>query len=188
MRTRLTTLTLTLVLGAAGAAFAQEPQPQPVPPPAEQQPQTPQPQTPPTDPQPQTPPAQPAAPAEPAIGFTSDSGMMFNVIDATKTADFEMVLARLREALHKSENPVRKQQAASWKIYKSTDASTDGTVMYIFMFDEAVKGVDYDPVKILSEAFPTEVNALYEQLKGAYKNLNKAGLTKIMDMSTPGGL
>lgn len=177
MRTRLTTLTLTLLIGAAGAAYAQEPtQPQP------------QPQTPPAA---QTPPADAAAPAqptEPAIGFTSDAGMMFNVIKASATADFEMVLGRLREALHKSENPARKQQLASWKVYKSTDPSADGNVMYIFMFDQAVKGVDYDPVKILSEAFPTEVNALYEKLKGAYANLNKAGLTKIMDMSTPGGM
>ena len=178
MRTRLTTLTLTLVLGAAGAAFAQEPQPpQPTTPPAEQEPQTP------------PAPAMPEAPAEPAIGFTSDSGMIFNVIRSTATADFEMVLARLREALHKSENPARRQQAANWKVYKSTDPSADGNVMYIFMFDETVKGVDYDPVKILSEAFPTEVNALYEKLKAAYVNLNKAGLAKIMDMSTaPGGM
>lgn len=162
MRNRLTTLSLTLLLGAAGTAFAQEQQQQ-TPPPA-------------------TPPAQ-EAPAEPAIGFTSDAGMMFNVIKPASTADFEMVLGRLREALQKSENPARKQQAASWKVYKSTDPSPDGNVLYIFMFDQAVKGVDYDPVKILSEAFPTEVNDLYEKLKGAYANLNKAGLTKVMDMS-----
>jgi hypothetical protein len=170
MRTRLTTLTLSFVIGAAGAAFAQDPAPQ----------------TPPATAAPAA--AAPAQPTEPAIGFTSDAGMMFNVIKASATADFEMVLGRLREALHKSENPARKQQAASWKVYKSTDPSADGNVMYIFMFDQAVKGVDYDPVKILSEAFPTEVNALYEKLKGAYANLNKAGLTRIMDMSTPGGM
>src|SRR5688500_14490933 len=168
MRTRLTTLTLTLVLGAGASAFAQEPTPQtpPATPPAAQTPATPA----------------PAAPAEPAIGFTSDAGMMFNVIKSTATADFEMVIGRLREALHKSENPARKQQAANWTVYKSTDPSPDGNVMYIFIFDQAVKGVDYDPVKILSEAFPTEVNALYEKLKGAYVNLNKAGLTKLMNM------
>lgn len=175
MRTRLTTLTLTLALGAASAAFAQDPPPQPMPTPTP----TEQPQTPPADP---AQPAQPQQPAEPAIGFTSDAGMIFNMIRQEATADFEMVLGRLREALHKSENPARKQQAASWKVYKSTDPSPDGTVMYIFMFDEAVKGVDYDPVKILSEAFPTEVNALYEKLKAAYVNLNKAGMTKVMDM------
>ena len=145
------------------------------------------------------PPAQqqpaPQQPAEPAIGFTSDAGMMFNVIKGTATADFEMVLGRLREALHKSENPARKQQAASWKVYKSADPAqtaqaADGTthpaVMYIFIFEKAVPGVDYDPVRILSEAFPTEVNALYEKLKNAYAALNKAGLTKLMDMSAMG--
>ncbi len=171
MRNRLTTLSLTFFLGAAGTAFAQD-----------QQQQTP----PPTPPAAQQPPAAPAAPAEPAIGFTSDAGMMFNVIKPTGTADFEMVLGRLKEALQKSENPARKQQAASWKVYKSTDPSPDGNVLYIFMFDQAVKGVDYDPVKILSEAFPTEVNALYEKLKGAYANLNKAGLAKVMDMGAAG--
>ena len=141
-------------------------------------------QTPPPAQQPA--PAAPTQPAEPAIGFTSDAGMMFNVIKAASVADFEMVIGKLKEALQKSENPQRKQQAASWKVYKSTDPSPDGNVMYIFMFENAVKGVDYDPVKILSEAFPTEVNALYEKLKGAYAALNKAGLTKLMDMSAAG--
>jgi hypothetical protein len=32
------------------------------------------------------------------------------------------------------------------------------------------------------------VTALYEKLKNAYANLNKAGLTKVMDMATPGGM
>ena len=164
-------LTLTLVIGSAAAADAQQQQ--------QQQQQTPPPATAPA-------PQQPAQPTEPAIGFTSDAGMMFNVIKAGSVADFEMVLGKLKEALQKSENPQRKQQAASWKVYKSTDPSPDGNVLYIFMFDNAVKAVDYDPVKILSEAFPTEVNALYEKLKGAYVNLNKAGLSKLMDMSAAG--
>lgn len=143
-----------------------------------------------TTPPPTTPPAQqpaaPEQPTEPAIGFTTDSGMMFNMIKAGSVADFEMVLGKLKEALQKSENPQRKLQAAAWRIYKSTDPSPDGSVMYVFLFDQAVKGADYDPVKILSEAFPTEVNALYEKLKNAYAALNKASLTKLMDMSTMG--
>ena len=69
-----------------------------------------------------------------AIGFTSDAGMMFNVIKPASTADFEMVLGRLREALQKSENPARKQQAASWKIYKSTDPSPEASPMQVNPF------------------------------------------------------
>jgi hypothetical protein len=138
---------------------------------------------------------QPAQPTEPAIAFTGDSGMIFNVIRESSIADFEMVLGRLKEALQKSENPARKQQAANWKVYKSTDpaqpqACPDGTqcnaVMYVFIFEKAIPGVDYDPVKILSEAFPTEVNALYEKLMGAYVTLNKADVRMIMDMGPAG--
>lgn len=156
-----------LVLGVAATASAQT---QSTPPPAQQQ---------------------QAQPAEPSIAFTTESGMIFNTIKAANAADFEMVIGRIKEALNKSENPQRKQQAASWKVYKSTDPGPtmqcpDGTqcqtVMYIFLFEETVKGADYDPVRILSEAFPTEVAALYEKLKAAYAGLNKSQLTKLADM------
>ncbi|MEX2270198.1 MAG: hypothetical protein WD690_01915 [Vicinamibacterales bacterium] len=168
-------LALAVAFGSAPFAAAQQQQQQQTPPPAQQ------------------PPAPPAQPAEPAIGFTSGSGMVFNVIKAANTADFEMVLGRLREALQKSENPARRQQAAAWKVYKSADPPQptecpDGTqcpaIMYIFVFEKAIPGVDYDPVKILSEAFPTEVTALYEKLKLAYVTLNKAGMTMLLDMGT----
>ncbi len=174
-RTLVSAVSLSLLLGASSASFAQQ-----------QQQQTPPPTTPPAQ-QPA-----PAQPTEPAIGFTSDAGMVFNVIRAENTADFEMVLGRLREALQKSENPARKQQATNWKVYKSSDPAQetkcpDGTackaVMYIFIFEKAIPGVDYDPVKILSEAFPTEVNALYEKLKVAYVTLNKASMTMLMNMA-----
>jgi hypothetical protein len=168
---------LSLLAGTASIAAAQDPPPPPPPPPT-------------------TPPAaqQPAAPTEPAIAFTSDAGMVFNVIRESSTADFEMVLGRLREALQKSENPARKQQAASWKVYKSTDPAQPtncpegpcNAIMYLFVFENAAKGVDYDPVQILSEAFPTEVNALYEKLKTAYVTLNKASMAIIMDMGPVG--
>lgn len=163
---------LSLLAASAGTTEAQ----QATPPPAQQQPA-------------------PQQPAEPAIGFTSAAGMVFNVIKESSAADFEMVLGRLREALQKSENPARKQQAASWKVYKSADPAApaqaaDGTthpaIMYIFVFEKAIPGADYDPVRILSEAFPTEVNALYEKLKTAYVTLNKASMTMVMDMGVAG--
>ena len=149
---------------------------------------------------PPTPPAQqpPAAqqPPVPSIAFTSGAGMVFNVIRESSTADFEMVIGKLREALQKSEKPERKQQALNWKVYKSADPAQptpcppDGTmcngVMYIFVFEKAVPGVDYDPVIILSEAFPTEVTALYDKLKSAYISLNKASMTMLMDMGVAG--
>src|SRR5258705_13589956 len=74
----------------------------------------------------QQPPA-PAAPAGQAQAvsnprlFPNDAGMVLNFIKPDKTADFEAVMAKLKEALQKSEKPERKGQAAGWKVFKSAD-------------------------------------------------------------------
>jgi hypothetical protein len=115
--------------------------------------------------------AAPAAAAQAAPTarlFASDAGMVLNFIKPDKTADFEAVMNKLKEALAKSEKPERKQQAASWKVFKSPDPAAGGNVLYVFMIDPAVKGADYTVSTILAEAFPTEVQALYKQYAEAY--------------------
>ena len=115
---------------------------------------------------------QPAAPT-PGRTFSSDAGMFFNMIKPDKTADFEMIIAKVKDALAKSPNPVRKQQAAGWKVFKSVEPGMplpDGTraVLYIFYIDPAVKDADYTITKILSESFPSEVQDLYNKLVACY--------------------
>jgi len=115
--------------------------------------------------------AAPAAAAQAAPTarlFASDAGMVLNFIKPDKTADFEAVIVKLKEALQKSEKPDRKQQAASWKVFKSPDPAAGGNVLYVFMIDPAVKGADYTVSTILAEAFPTEVQTLYKQYAEAY--------------------
>src|SRR3982750_1062754 len=115
--------------------------------------------------------AAPAAAAQAAPTarlFASDAGMVLNFIKTDKTADFEAVIVKLKEALQKSEKPEPKQQAASWKVFKSPDPAAGGNVLYVFMIDPAVKGADYTVSTILAEAFPTEVQTLYKQYAEAY--------------------
>jgi hypothetical protein len=116
-------------------------------------------------------PAQPAQQAQSAVNtrtFPGDAGMILNFIKPDKTADFEAVMTKLKEALQKSEKPERKQQAAGWKIFKSPDPAGANT-LYVFVIDPAVKGADYSVANILAEAFPPEqVNELYKQYAGAY--------------------
>ena len=108
-----------------------------------------------------------AAPA--ARVFASDAGMVLNFIKPDKTADFESVISKLKEALTKSEKPERKQQAASWKVFKSPDPAQGGNVLYVFMIDPAVKGADYTVSTILAEVFPpAEVNTIYKQYAESY--------------------
>jgi pyruvate/2-oxoglutarate dehydrogenase complex dihydrolipoamide acyltransferase (E2) component len=130
--------------------------------------------------------AAPAAAAQAAPTarlFASDAGMVLNFIKPDKTGDFEAVIGKLKEALQKSEKPERKQQAASWKVFKSPDPAAGGNVLYVFMIDPSVKGADYTVSTILAEAFPQEVQALYKQYAEAYASgQNFVNLALVKDL------
>jgi hypothetical protein len=116
---------------------------------------------------------QPAAPAGQATPvnnarlFPNDAGMVLNFIKPDKTADFEAVMAKLKEALMKSDKPDRKAQAAGWKVFKSADPA-GANVLYVFIIDPAVKGADYQVSNIIAEAFPTEANEMLKKYAEAY--------------------
>ena len=118
----------------------------------------------------QAPPAQPAAATQASTKrvFASDAGMVLNFIKPDKTADFEAVMGKLKEALQKSDHPERKQQAASWKVFKSPEPA-GANVLYVFVIDPSVKDADYTVSNILAEAFPTaELNVIYKQYADSY--------------------
>jgi hypothetical protein len=114
------------------------------------------------------PPAQQAAPAPAARVFGSDAGMILNFIKADKTADFEAVVGKLKEALAKSPKPERKQQAASWKVFKAMEPGAGGSVLYVFIIDPAVKDADYTVSTILAEGFPADVNTIFKQYADSF--------------------
>jgi len=103
-----------------------------------------------------TAPAQQAQAATSTRVYTSDAGMVLNFIRPDKTADFEELIDKLKEAMAKSTKPERQEQAKSWRIYKSPDPAAGGSVLYVFFNDPAVKGADYAVTTILGEAFPPE--------------------------------
>ncbi len=101
--------------------------------------------------------------------FSATTGIVLNFIKPDKTADFEAVIAKLKEALQSSENPQRKEQAAGWKVYKSADAGPGGAAVYIYIVDPVIKGADYGVTTILSEAFmDDEQAALLKQYVDSY--------------------
>jgi hypothetical protein len=109
-----------------------------------------------------------AAPAPQARVFTGDAGIMYNVIKPDKTADFEMVVGKLKEALAKSTNPIRKQQAAGWRVFKQPEPLPNGNILYVFFVDPTVKDADYTVSRILAEVFPVEVQELFKVYSGAF--------------------
>ena len=111
--------------------------------------------------------AQDAPKANPYV-FAGDGAVLLNFIKADHVADFEMILAKLKEGLAKSEKPERKQQAESWKVFKANEAGPGGAAIYVSVIYPSVKGADYTVTTILSEAFPTEVQDLYKKYADAF--------------------
>jgi hypothetical protein len=138
---------------------------------------------------PQTPGAQtPTAPPPPAVPasrkFTSDGGMIMNVIKPDKTADFELVMGRVKEALAKSDNPKRKQMALSWRVFKGLEAGPGGNYVYIFWFDPPVKDEDYQITTILGEAFPNELQDLWSKFTQCFvSGQTMLNLQQVVNMS-----
>ena len=110
----------------------------------------------------------PKAEAQAARTFTGESGMMLNYVKADATSEFEGVMRKLAEAFQKSENPERRRQAEGWTVYRAKEAGQGGSVLYVWFIDPAVSGADYAVSQILNEAFPAEVQQLYETFNGSF--------------------
>ena len=115
--------------------------------------------------------------------FPNDGGMVLIFIKPDKTADFEMVMGKLKEALMKSEKPERKQQAAGWKVFKSPDPAGANT-LYVFVIDPSLKGADYQVSNIIAEAFPpAEANDILKKYADAFaQGMNIVNLNMIQDL------
>ncbi len=161
-----------LVMAAALLGLARRPHAQ-VPPLAQAKPpaQTPTPTV--------TPTPTPVVPAGPAdYIFTSGAGLVFYYVKSGRAADFETILERIKEALLKAQSPMLKQQALNWKIYKSAEPPTDVAV-FVFAIDPAITTASYDPLLVLSQVLPAEVQPLYDRIKDAVVKIERMGLTKI---------
>jgi hypothetical protein len=144
--TRSTAVCVGLVLAPSGAAWAQEPDAQA---------------------QSQTQPQQAQAPAATQVTFPLDGGVIFWQIKPDRTADFESVLGKLKEALHGSADPAHKQMASGWRVFKVQEPAPGGNVYYLFVIEPAIKGADYSSaamLKLLYDAFPAEAQDLYKKL------------------------
>ena len=117
-------------------------------------------------------------PAKPVLTLEGDATVVIVLIKPDKTADFETVLAKYKEALGKSDKPARKEQLAGLKIYKSPTAM-GGNTAYILSVDPVVKGEEYDITRVINEVFPSEVTDMFNKYKEAYAGRQIIVLNKI---------
>lgn len=136
------------------------------------------------------PPATPTVPVTPPVAampppgvpvdyvFPTGAGLLIFHVDPLKVADFDAIVLRIKDALSKADTATRKLQASNWLIYKSAEKPGESQV-YLFLFDPAVAAASYDPLLMLAEILPADVQNIYERMKTAVLRIERMGLTKI---------
>ena len=166
--------------GIAGSAFAQSAQQAPT----TQQQGQPAPADPAAQqPAPGDPTAQqaPAEPQKPQLTFdNADAVVWFYAVKGDSGPQFEQFFGRVKEAMTKSTNPERRNQAAGMRLMKSTSPAGDGTLNYVLIISPVVKGQEYSPGMLLFEVFPTEAKQLVDQLQSY---INSQGLNAAVPLT-----
>ena len=122
-------------------------------------------------------------PAPQKLTFGGDVALWTVAIKPDKTADFEQIMTRLRDALMKSPDADRRRQAEGWKVMRLEKPLPDGNIAYVHIVNPVVAGADYTVMQILYDAFPDERQALYEMYRGAFaQNLSLASGKVVLDM------
>ncbi len=99
--------------------------------------------------------------------FTAPTGIIFSAVRPDRVVDFEMVIGYLEAALEKSTDSGVRAQAPGWRVFKAAEPGPNSTVLYIFLIDPTVPGADYGLGRILSDAYPDQIQDIWKLYTGA---------------------
>ena len=104
-------------------------------------------------------PAEPAKPAAPKLALTSPTGVLLVPIKQDQTAAFEEFAKKLKAGLDKTQDPVLKQQAAGFKVFKSAEPFGPNA-LYVIVIDPVVPNAEYELFAMLQKTMtPEELRA-----------------------------
>ena len=113
------------------------------------------------------------------MALDGDAAVITILIKPDKTADFESVIAKYKEALEQERQSRRARSSLpGMKFFKSPTA-VQGNAMYIIYVDPVVKGEEYDITRVVTEVFPVEVQTIYQKYKDSFAGRQIIPLNKV---------
>jgi hypothetical protein len=142
---------------------------------------------------PQTAAPAPASPPDPLKFDTAVPRLVFMSLTAEGGQAFETALTKAKDVLSKSDKPEQKQQAAHWKVLKSTES--DGSITLFLVLDVVVPNVSYNPFAILfasglpADQIKSDIQPLMDKVNtpGAMKAFKPFEVSTFLDMAAAGG-
>lgn len=122
-------------------------------------------------------------PPKVGLGFKESAGMVLFTVNSASASEFPALMQRVKEAMQKSENPVRKKQAEGWKIYRAAEPAANNNVLFVFFIDPTVPGEEYNPNVLFNEAFKEESADFVTKMKSMIVGINTINLQLAIDFS-----
>jgi hypothetical protein len=130
--------------------------------------------------QPPAPPPQDPA----AVFFDADVGVLLVPVKSAATDDYEAVILELQAALARTADPVRRAQAAGWRVFKAAEADAKGQALYVHLIAPVVTEADYRPSAVLDELLDGAPEELLVRYRDAHAGPpSKLTLTEFANMA-----
>jgi hypothetical protein len=120
-------------------------------------------------------PPQNATPSKPVVEpspdpasthFLTEAGLVLVRIKPTASADYELAIRTLQEAMAKSTDATKVAAATGWRVFKASETDATGNQIYVHAMLPAVTGFDYRPSLLLDELvkdLTPEILAKYQE-------------------------
>lgn len=102
------------------------------------------------------------------IVFGSKAGVVVNYIKPDKTVSVDFMIGQLKAAMEHSRQPPLAEQAAGWKVMRTSEWGPDGTAVYVFAVDPKLRNVDYRIAAVVAEAIQRNPDDFYRRLLNLY--------------------
>ena len=106
--------------------------------------------------------------SEMPIVLGANGGLVVNYIKPDKTVVFDFMIGQLKAAMAESRQSTLCEQAARWKVLRTSESGPDGTAVYVFAFDPGPQNVDYRLSTVVAEAIPRNPDEFYRRLLDLY--------------------
>ncbi len=93
---------------------------------------------------------------DPPLVFAAKTGVVLTFVLPDKVDEFERFLTEFRGVLAASEDPIRRQQAGNWRMFKSSDPGPNGSVTYVGFIKPVLRGANYNIANIMAEEMPED--------------------------------
>ena len=119
----------------------------------------------------------------PVLSFDTAQAVVITIlVRADREGDFTSTLGHLGKAIQASPSATRQRQAAGWKVLKGTEL-LGGNVVYVMSLDPVVPRAEYDPIRLIQESFPAEVDSIFKRYRDAFVGQAVSRLTNRIEMS-----